>query len=167
MIAIPAASIEPKHFAWSVDGKVATIMINRPERKNPLTFESYAELRDTFRTLQHVDDIKTIVITGEGGNFCSGGDVHEIIGPLLDMDMKELLRFTEMTGDVVKAMRACPQPIVAAIEARDALGIAGLIGDQLAPTHDDLMSQLGLEGLGLDGLDLEALGLDEADLADE
>ena len=92
MTVIPAASIEPKHFAWSIDGKVATIMINRPERKNPLTFESYAELRDTFRTLQHVDDIKTIVITGEGGNFCSGGDVHEIIGPLLDMDMKELLR---------------------------------------------------------------------------
>jgi enoyl-CoA hydratase/carnithine racemase len=91
-------------------------MINRPDRKNPLTFNSYAELRDTFRTLQHVDDIKCIVITGAGGNFCSGGDVHEIIGPLLDMNMKELLRFTEMTGDVVKAMRTCPQPIIAAID---------------------------------------------------
>ena len=116
MTVIPAASIAPKHFAWSLDGKVATITINRPERKNPLTFDSYAELRDTFRTLQHVDDIKTIVITGAGGNFCSGGDVREMIGPLLDMNMKELLRFTEMTGDVVKAMRTCPQPIIAAID---------------------------------------------------
>ena len=112
MTIIAGATIAPKHFAWNVEGKVATITIDRPERKNPLTFESYAELRDTFRTLQHVDDIKTVVITGSGGNFCSGGDVHEIIGPLLDMNMKELLRFTEMTGDVVKAMRTCPQPIV-------------------------------------------------------
>ncbi len=116
MTIIAGATIAPKHFAWNVEGKVATITIDRPERKNPLTFESYAELRDTFRTLQHVDDIKTVVITGSGGNFCSGGDVHEIIGPLLDMNMKELLRFTEMTGDVVKAMRTCPQPIVAAID---------------------------------------------------
>ena len=116
MTIIAGATIAPKHFAWNVEGKVATITIDRPERKNPLTFESYAELRDTFRTLQHVDDIKTVVITGSGGNFCSGGDVHEIIGPLLDMNMKELLRFTEMTGDVVKAMRTCPQPIVALVQ---------------------------------------------------
>ena len=131
MTVIPAALIKPEHFAWSVDGKVATITINRPERKNPLTFESYAELRDTFRMLQHVDEIKTVVITGAGGNFCSGGDVHEIIGPLLDMDMKELLRFTQMTGDVVKAMRACPQPIIAAID-----GICAGAGAILAMSSD-------------------------------
>lgn len=131
MTVIPAALIKPEHFAWSVDGKVATITINRPERKNPLTFESYAELRDTFRMLQHVDEIKTVVITGAGGNFCSGGDVHEIIGPLLDMDMKELLRFTQMTGDVVKAMRACPQPIIAAID-----GICAGAGAILAMASD-------------------------------
>ena len=131
MTVIPAALIKPEHFAWSVDGKVATITINRPERKNPLTFESYAELRDTFRMLQHVDEIKTVVITGAGGNFCSGGDVHEIIGPLLDMDMKELLRFTQMTGDVVKAMRGCPQPIIAAID-----GICAGAGAILAMASD-------------------------------
>ena len=106
----------PKHFAWSVRDKVATISLNRPERKNPLTFESYAELRDLFRDLVYVDDIRAVVITGEGGNFCSGGDVHDIIGPLVKMEMPELLRFTRMTGDLVKAMRACPQPIVAAID---------------------------------------------------
>ena len=128
---IPASEIKPKHFAWAVEGKVATITINRPDRKNPLTFDSYAELRDTFRTLQHVDDIKVVVITGAGGNFCSGGDVHEIIGPLLQMDMKELLRFTEMTGDVVKAMRTCPQPIVAAID-----GVCAGAGAILAMASD-------------------------------
>ena len=116
MTVIEGASLAPKHFAWDVDGKVATITINRPDRKNPLTFESYAELRDTFRTLQHVDDIKTIVITGAGGNFCSGGDVHEIIGPLTKMNMKELMAFTRMTGDLVKAMRACRQPVISAVE---------------------------------------------------
>src|SRR5450759_4256899 len=105
----------PQHFLWQVEGSVATITLNRPERKNPLTLESYAELRDTFRDLTYADDIKTIVITGAGGNFCSGGDVHEIIGPLVEMqrrdDMAGLLAFTRMTGDLVKAMRACPQPI--------------------------------------------------------
>jgi len=99
---------------------VATVRLNRPERKNPLTLESYAELRDTFRDLVYADDIKTIVITGAGGNFCSGGDVHEIIGPLVELqrrdDMAGLLAFTRMTGDLVKAMRACPQPIVAAVD---------------------------------------------------
>jgi enoyl-CoA hydratase/carnithine racemase len=95
---------------------VATITLNRPEKKNPLTFQSYAELRDLFRGLQYASDIKVVVITGEGGNFCSGGDVHEIIGPLTEMSMPELLNFTRMTGDVVKAMRHCPQPIIAAID---------------------------------------------------
>ena len=105
-----------EHFGFAVQGGVATLTLNRPERKNPLTFESYAELRELFRALAYADDVKTIVITGAGDNFCSGGDVHEIIGPLTKLDMPGLLAFTRMTGDVVKAMRACPQPIVAAID---------------------------------------------------
>ncbi|KAF0135581.1 MAG: paaG1 [Xanthobacteraceae bacterium] len=115
-----AADYKATHFLWEVAGKVATITLNRPERKNPLTFESYAELRDLFRNLAHADDVKTVVIAGAGGNFCSGGDVHEIIGPLVRMqeadDMQGLLRFTRMTGDLVKAMRHCPQPIIAAVD---------------------------------------------------
>ena len=111
-----AADFKPRHFKWEVQGKVATVTLNRPERKNPLTFESYAELRDTFRALNDVDDVKTVVVTGAGGNFCSGGDVHEIIGPLTKMKMPGLLEFTRMTGDLVKAMRGCPQPIIAAVD---------------------------------------------------
>jgi enoyl-CoA hydratase/carnithine racemase len=114
------SNFKPKHFLWKVEGKVATITLNRPERKNPLTLESYAELRDTFRNLAYADDVKNVVITGAGGNFCSGGDVHEIIGPLVEMqrrdDMAGLLAFTRMTGQLVKEMRSCPQPIVAAID---------------------------------------------------
>ncbi len=105
-----------QHFLWQVVGNVATITLNRPEKKNPLTFESYAELRDTFRGLALDEAVKAVVLTGADGNFCSGGDVHEIIGPLTRMTMPELLKFTRMTGDVVKAMRACPQPIIAAID---------------------------------------------------
>jgi enoyl-CoA hydratase/carnithine racemase len=105
-----------RNFLWQAQGKVGTITLNRPEKKNPLTFESYAELRDLFRALAAADDIRAVVVTGAGGNFCSGGDVHEIIGPLTRMSMPDLLDFTRMTGDVVKAMRACPQPIVAAID---------------------------------------------------
>ena len=104
------------HFGWSVSGKVATITLNRPDRKNPITFESYGELRDLFRELVYATDIKAIVFTGAGGNFCSGGDVHDIIGKLVKMDILDLLAFTRMTGDLVKAMRACPQPIVSAID---------------------------------------------------
>ncbi len=111
-----AARFAPKHFGWSVDGKVAHIVLNRPEKKNPLTFESYAELRDLFRDLCYVDQIKAVIITGAGGNFCSGGDVHEIIGPLVGMEMPDLLRFTRMTGDLVKAIRACPQVVIAGID---------------------------------------------------
>ncbi|MEL7235982.1 MAG: enoyl-CoA hydratase family protein, partial [Chloroflexota bacterium] len=107
---------EAQHFLWDVDGRVATITLNRPEKKNPLTFESYAELRDLFRGLVYASDIKVVVITGAEGNFCSGGDVHEIIGPLTEMSMPELLDFTRMTGDLVKAMRHCPQPIIAAVD---------------------------------------------------
>jgi enoyl-CoA hydratase/carnithine racemase len=114
----PMADYQPRTFLWNVsqDHKVATITLNRPDRKNPLTFDSYAELRDLFRSLVYATDIKVVVVTGAGGNFCSGGDVHEIIGPLTRMSMPELLDFTRMTGDLVKAMRACPQPIVAAVD---------------------------------------------------
>ncbi len=105
-----------RHFLWEVDGKVATLTLNRPDRKNPLTFESYAELRQTFEALCHDEDIKSVVLTGAGENFCAGGDVFEIIEPLTKMTMPELLKFTRMTGAVVRAMRACPQPIIAAID---------------------------------------------------
>jgi enoyl-CoA hydratase/carnithine racemase len=109
-------SFEPKHFLWRFEDGVATVTLNRPERKNPLTFESYAELRDTFRALVYAPEVKVVVIAGAGGNFSSGGDVHEIIGPLTEMQMPGLLAFTRMTGDLVKAMRGCPQPIVAALD---------------------------------------------------
>jgi enoyl-CoA hydratase/carnithine racemase len=122
---------QPQHFQWRIEGKVGVITLNRPEKKNPLTFESYAELRDFFRELKNQSRIKTIVLTGSGGNFCSGGDVHEIIGPLTKMKPAELLEFTRMTGDLVKAMRHCPQPIVAAIE-----GVCAGAGAILAMASD-------------------------------
>jgi enoyl-CoA hydratase/carnithine racemase len=105
-----------EHFLWEVKEGVATVTLNRPERKNPLTFDSYAELRDLFGQLRYATDVHAVVVTGAGGNFCSGGDVHEIIGPLVKLKAPELLMFTRMTGDLVKTMRACPQPIVAAID---------------------------------------------------
>jgi enoyl-CoA hydratase/carnithine racemase len=115
-----AADLTAESFQWSVEGPVATVTLDRPERKNPLTFQSYAELRDTFRALVFATDVKVVIVTGSGGNFCSGGDVHEIIGPLVGMKeagrMDELLAFTRMTGDLVKSMRGCPQPIIAAID---------------------------------------------------
>jgi enoyl-CoA hydratase/carnithine racemase len=107
---------KPAHFRWSFADGVGTVILDRPERKNPLTFESYAELRDMFRALVYAREVKAVVIAGAGGNFSSGGDVHEIIGPLTEMAMPALLDFTRMTGDLVKAMRACPQPIVAALD---------------------------------------------------
>jgi enoyl-CoA hydratase/carnithine racemase len=109
-------SFKPKHFNWTFKDGVARVALNRPERKNPLTFDSYAELRDTFRELVYQKDVHVVVFGGEGGNFCSGGDVHDIIGPLTKMGMPELLNFTRMTGDLVKAMRHCPQPIIAAVD---------------------------------------------------
>jgi len=114
----PFRDFQPQHFRWDVsgDGRVATLTLDRPERKNPLTFASYAELRDLFRGLVYATDVKCVVVTGAGGNFSSGGDVHEIIGPLTKMTAPELLAFTRMTGDLVLAMRRCPQPIVAAID---------------------------------------------------
>lgn len=110
------AAYQATHFQWDCTGGVATIMLNRPQRKNPLTFESYAELRDLFGQLKYASDVKVVLLTGAGGNFCSGGDVHEIIGPLMQLAAPDLLMFTHMTGDLVKAMRACPQPIIAAID---------------------------------------------------
>ena len=110
------ASFAPEHFLWNYADGVATITLNRPERKNPLTFDSYDELRATFYKLDQNYSVKAVVLTGAGGNFCSGGDVHEIIGPLTKMDEAGLLKFTRMTGDLVRAIRACPQPIIAAVE---------------------------------------------------
>jgi enoyl-CoA hydratase/carnithine racemase len=125
------AEHRPASFRWSVEGRVGTITLDRPERKNPLTFESYAELRDTFEALRFADDIKAVVITGAGENFCSGGDVFEIIEPLTRRAMPELLAFTRMTGAVVGAMRACPQPIVAAVD-----GVCAGAGAALAMASD-------------------------------
>ena len=125
------AAYEARHFAYAFEGGVATLTLNRPERKNPLTFASYAELRDLFRALNYATDVKAVVLTGAGGNFCSGGDVHEIIGPLTQMSMPELLEFTRMTGDLVKAMRLCPQPIVAAVD-----GICAGAGAMMALASD-------------------------------
>ena len=110
------AQYQSQHFQWDCKGGVATITLNRPERKNPLTFDSYAELRDLFVQLRYATDVHVVVLHGSGDNFCSGGDVHEIIGPLVQLAMPELLMFTRMTGDLVKTMRACPQPIIAAID---------------------------------------------------
>jgi enoyl-CoA hydratase/carnithine racemase len=125
------ARFQPQHFQWQREGRVGIITLNRPERKNPLTFESYAELRDFFRTLVGVKEVRALVITGAGGNFCSGGDVHEIIGPLTRMDAAGLRNFTQMTGDLVKAMRACPQPIIAAVD-----GVCAGAGAILAMASD-------------------------------
>jgi len=125
------ADRSPRHFHCTVQDGVATVMLNRPERKNPLTFDSYAELRDWLRELPYATDIRAVVLRGAGDNFCSGGDVHEIIGPLTRMTMPELLAFTRMTGDVVKAMRACPQPVVAAID-----GVCAGAGAMLALASD-------------------------------
>ena len=142
----------PQHFSWEFDNGVATIRLDRPERKNPLTFESYAELRDTFRELVYIDSVKAIVFAPNDGNFSSGGDVHEIIGPLVKMKMDGLLKFTRMTGDLVKAMRHCPQPIIAAVDGISAGAGAILpmasdlrIGTPNAKTYF-LFNRVGLAG---------------------
>jgi enoyl-CoA hydratase/carnithine racemase len=127
----PLAGRETQHFRWSVRDLVGTVVLDRPDRKNPLTFESYAELRRLFEDLRSAPDVAAVVITGAGGNFCSGGDVHEIIAPLTRMAMPELLAFTRMTGGLVKAMRACPQPIVAAVD-----GVCAGAGAMLALASD-------------------------------
>jgi enoyl-CoA hydratase/carnithine racemase len=152
--------MQPRHFGWRTEGKVGVISLNRPERKNPLTFESYAELREFFAQLNTNKDIRAIVIRGEGGNFCSGGDVHEIIGPLTKMSMPELLQFTRMTGDVVKAMRHCPQPIIAAID-----GVCAGAGAILAMASDlryaspDAKAAFLFVRVGLAGCDMGACAM--------
>ena len=125
------SSYSAAHFSYAFEAGVATITLNRPERKNPLTFESYQELRNLFAAFNYATDVKAVVLTGEGGNFCSGGDVHEIIGPLTKMSMTEMLEFTRMTGDLVKQMRLCPQPIIAAID-----GICAGAGAMMALAAD-------------------------------
>ena len=116
MNTVEMAGHVPQHFEWNFSDGIAVVSLNQPERKNPLTFDSYAELRDTFRGLVYAEDVKAVVLTGSGGNFCSGGDVRDIIGPLTEMDMRGLLSFTRMTGDLIRAIRACPQPVISAID---------------------------------------------------
>jgi enoyl-CoA hydratase/carnithine racemase len=150
----------PEHFLWSFDSGVATVTLNRPERKNPLTFQSYAELRDLFRALVYAREVKAVVVAGAGGNFSSGGDVHEIIGPLTKMAMPELLDFTRMTGDLVKAMRGCPQPIVAAVD-----GICAGAGAIVAMASDLRLATPGAKTgflftrVGLAGCDMGACAI--------
>jgi enoyl-CoA hydratase/carnithine racemase len=151
-----------QHFLWSTsdDGRVATITLNRPDKKNPLTFDSYAELRELFRALVYASDVRTIVLTGEGGNFCSGGDVFEIIEPLTKMAMPELLAFTRMTGDVVKAMRKCPQTIIAAIDGicAGAGAILAMAADLRLATPQAKVAFL-FTRVGLAGADMGACGI--------
>lgn len=146
------AQYQAEHFNWQVSDKIGYLSLNRPERKNPLTFDSYAEMRDLFRQLHYSDTVDVVVITANGGNFCSGGDVHEIIGPLVGMDMKDLLKFTRMTGDLVKAMLACGKPIIAAVEgvAVGAGAIMAMASDMRIATADSktafLFTRVGLAG---------------------
>jgi enoyl-CoA hydratase/carnithine racemase len=150
----------PSHFLWEFANGIATITLNRPERKNPLTFDSYAELRDTFRALVDVSDVKAVVVRGAGGNFCSGGDVHEIIGPLVKMDMIGLMAFTRMTGDLVKAMRHSPQPIIAAVN-----GVCAGAGAIMAMASDirlaspDAKTAFLFNRVGLAGCDMGACAI--------
>jgi enoyl-CoA hydratase/carnithine racemase len=148
----PMATLKPAHFLWRMEGDVAVIQLSRPERKNPLTFESYSELRDTFRDLPYADDVNAVVLLPNGGNFCSGGDVHDIIGPLVAMDMKRLLAFTRMTGDLVKAMLGCGKPIIAAVDgvAVGAGAIIAMASDLRLATPEAktafLFARVGLAG---------------------
>lgn len=146
------AGFSPKHFVWTVTDRVGVIRLNRPDRKNPLTFDSYAELRDLFRALPYAGDVDVIVFASNGGNFCSGGDVHEIIGPLIGLPMKELLAFTRMTGDLVKAMINCTKPIIAAVDgvAVGAGAIIAMASDLRLATPEAkcafLFTRVGLAG---------------------
>jgi enoyl-CoA hydratase/carnithine racemase len=154
------AAFQPKHFQWKFKDGVATVTLNRPEKKNPLTFDSYEELRATFYALDHNYKVKAIVLRGAGGNFCSGGDVHEIIGPLTKMNAQGLLRFTRMTGDLVRAMRHCPQPIIAAVE-----GVCAGAGAIMAMASDIRFGQPGcrtaflFSRVGLSGADMGACAI--------
>ncbi len=152
------AHYEAAHFLWSAEGGVATITLNRPQKKNPLTFESYAELRDMFRSLNDAEDIDAVIVTGAGGNFCSGGDVHEIIAPLTEMNMGELLDFTRMTGDLVKAMRACRQPVIAAIDGVCAGAAIAMAADMRLGTEASVTAFL-FTRVGLAGCDMGACAI--------
>ena len=157
---MPLANYQGQHILYQCQDGVATISLNRPERKNPLSFDSYAELRDLFRQMVYADDVHAIVITGQGGNFCSGGDVHEIIGPLTQLDMPGLLTFTRMTGDVIKAMRACPQPIVAAIDGICAgAGALLALGSDLRYGTERSKTYFLFNKVGLAGCDMGACAL--------
>jgi enoyl-CoA hydratase/carnithine racemase len=159
-VSFDPATFKPNHFLWDFADGVATVTLNRPERKNPLTFESYDELRDSFRALKHARQVKAVVLRGAGGNFCSGGDVHEIIGPLTKMNCEGLLKFTRMTGDLVRAMRCCPQPIVAAVE-----GVCAGAGAILAMASDLRLAAPGTTTaflfvrVGLSGADMGACAI--------
>ncbi len=159
-VAVPLRDYEAKHLRLRVEDRIAVLALDRPERKNPLTFDSYAELRDIFLALQREPEVKAVVLTGTGGNFSSGGDVFEIIQPLLERDMVGLLEFTKMTGDVVKAMRACPQPIVAAVD-----GVCAGAGAILAMASDIRIGTAGAKvaflfnRVGLGGCDMGACAI--------
>lgn len=154
------AHYQGQHILYRCEDGVATISLNRPERKNPLSFDSYAELRDLFRAMVYADDVHAIVLRGEGDNFCSGGDVHEIIGPLTKLDMPGLLAFTRMTGDVIKAMRACPQPIVAAIDGICAgAGALLALGSDLRYGTERSKTYFLFNKVGLAGCDMGACAL--------
>ena len=150
----------PEHFLWEMRGPVAVIRLNRPERKNPLTFESYAELRDSFRALAGADDVHAVLIAPNGGNFCSGGDVHDIIGPLVEMKMKDLLAFTRMTGDLVKAMLGCGKPVIAAVDgvAVGAGAIISMASDLRLATPEAKCAFL-FNRVGLAGCDMGACAI--------
>jgi enoyl-CoA hydratase/carnithine racemase len=159
-VTVPLTDYAPNHFLLAVVDGVATVTLNRPERKNPLTFESYRELTDLFRACGFDDEVGAVVVTGAGGNFSSGGDVFEIIGPLVKMDTKGLIAFTRMTGDLVKAMRACPQPIVAAVD-----GICAGAGAIIAMASDMRLAAVGarvaflFNKVGLAGCDMGACAM--------
>jgi enoyl-CoA hydratase/carnithine racemase len=154
------ATLKPMHFLWRMEGAIAVIQLSRPERKNPLTFESYAELRDTFHALRDAEDVKAVVLLPNGGNFCSGGDVHDIIGPLVAMDMKSLLAFTRMTGDLVKAMLGCSKPIVAAVDGV-AVGAGAIIvmASDLRLATPEAKTAFLFTRVGLAGCDMGACAI--------
>ncbi|HTZ70277.1 MAG TPA: enoyl-CoA hydratase family protein, partial [Acetobacteraceae bacterium] len=153
-------TFKPANFLFAFEDGIATVTFNRPERKNPLTFDSYAELRDMFRALGQAPSVKAVILRGAGGNFCSGGDVHEIIGPLVGMDMIGLMNFTRMTGDLIKAMRACPQPIIAAVS-----GVCAGAGAIMAMASDIRLAAEGAKTaflfnrVGLAGCDMGACAI--------
>jgi enoyl-CoA hydratase/carnithine racemase len=159
-VTLPLSGFTPQHFQLEVAGKVATVTLNRPEKKNPLTFESYRELTDFFLAAQKEEAVKAIVVTGAGGNFSSGGDVFEIIGPLVAMDTKDLLKFTRMTGELVKTMRACPQPVVAAIDGicAGAGAIVAMASDLRLGTAETKIAFL-FNRVGLAGCDMGACAM--------